>query len=503
MDSKHDKNKQLRPQEDRHLPPELQWENMEAGILQKMEKLQVAAPAAPVKRQRKWGLIGLLLFLGGLISAIILFDSKPAAVSTADALSQSSASAEAINDSDLNEVRNTVHRPVTMGKQASEKELTHTQAGVIQHYEIQLGTDSRKQYYSDELTVEKGDPGSTLENLTQSSRTATPVQQFLFTDKPLPQGRIERDGETRQITTGGTRNDAFVSEGERKTDAIAHIVWSAPSNLVVNSLPADDAIDSVTSQEGTEAANSSVPELVVIESLPTRIDFSSQIWLMGGASWWNPGYGSTKPERAALEQAVLSYQGQFSYVKPLNSGMTLLAGVQYQQLESRLNWNTQIEDYEIVLEDTIVQVQTNVITGERTEIRGDVSLIVPAERRVQHYNSLSLLQIPVSIGKSWGAKRWQSHLMVGGVANISFSKTGRTLYQNELVDYNDSSTGIWSNKLGFSATLSAGLSYRITDDLGIVTMLQYQRSLSNWSTEENTTMQPHILNWSFGASYSL
>jgi len=129
-------------------------------------------------------------------------------------------------------------------------------------------------------------------------------------------------------------------------------------------------------------------------------------------------------------------------------------------------------------------------------------LTVPAERQVQHFNSFSLLQVPLGIGKTWGKGSLQSHLLVGGVANLSFARQGRTLYQAELIDYDDASSTIWTDKLSFSALWSGGLSYRITDRLGVVTLLQYQHSLSNWSTEQGITMRPSIFNWSLGVKYS-
>ncbi|MEL6357008.1 MAG: hypothetical protein AAFQ37_08780, partial [Bacteroidota bacterium] len=279
------------------------------------------------------------------------------------------------------------------------------------------------------------------------------------------------------------------------------------SHFIVDPLPDNAIIGLVSSLSNEQLPELTTPALAVkkVEAIApaTRSISSRQIWLGGGVSWWNIGYGNTKPERAEFEQTILSYQGQFNFVQPLKRGLVLHLGLNYLQLNSRFNWSSEIEDYEVVLEDTIVQIQRNVFTGAQTAVRGSLSLMVLAERRVQHYNSMRLFQIPISIGKSWGNDRWQSSVLVGGIINIPLSITGRTLYQGEVVDYDDASMEIWSNKLGFGATLSGGLNYKLTDRFGVTTMLQFQQSITNWSAEQEVNIRPSVLNWSLGLSYTL
>ncbi len=461
--------------EDHPVPPELQWENMEAGIFRKMEALQATAPAEAEKRRRRWGVIVLLL-LGVLVSITLLFDSQDTAKSTEVPTPPSAQTVDGFDTSVANDIPATAHSHAGVDGQVIRSNRT-AEAGenAAQDSEEQTIAVSGSNQRSSELEM--------VEDASQKPITPevgnTPIAEGANKNLKLKRGD-EHYGPTEAARSSTT----------------------LPLQSVAQLLDAD-IINPVVSQEDHAAGDLPASALVTPVPRLNRKATSTQMWLTGGASWWAPGYGNTQPERSNFEQAILSYQGQLSYVQPLKGDLILLAGIQYQRLESRLNWNTTIDEYEIILEDTVIQIRRNAVTGEETEIRGDARLTVPAERRVQHFNSLSLLQVPIGIGKTWGNGRWQSHLLVAAVVNFSFTREGRMVYQSELVDYSGSSLEFWSDKLGFSAMLSGGLRYRITDRLGLMTMLQYQHSLSNWSTEAGITMRPHMLNWSFGASYSL
>ena len=477
MDSKQDNNNKLQPMNEEQLPLELQWENMEAGIFQKMETLQAAVPSDKNKKHRR-GLLLLacLLLAGVLMSTLFIFDYESAPENTTDFTSSPAETVERTDREETNGMTKTDQLPITITEQP-----TATEAKTIQTYTPKNNKQQNR------ITVEQSEENSYAEITVES----------LGTKAKYPQKTTTSSVAFEQITATKLENNvapAMLNTDEKPT-------FSSPNSALLT--PLDQLVGHkvtvpVVSQTSTKEL--ALP-IVSLPAKPTAKPQPAQLWLTGGASWWSPGYGDTKPERAEFEQVILSYQGQFSYFQPLKKNLVLLVGIQYQQLENRLNLNTQ-EDYELTLVDTVIQIQRNAITGATTEIRGDVTLTVPAERKVQHFNSFSLLQVPLGIGKTWGKGSWQSHLLVGGVANLSFAKQGRTLYQAELIDYNDVSSSIWTDKLSFSAMLRGGLSYRITDRLSVVTLVQYQRSLSNWSTEQGITMRPNILNWSLGVNYS-
>ncbi len=228
---------------------------------------------------------------------------------------------------------------------------------------------------------------------------------------------------------------------------------------------------------------------------------SDRITLLSGLTWWGTGYGATKPERHPYERTITSYHVQLNYLHTLKRDYTLLVGLQYQQLESRLDWSSSLDNYTIILTDTIVQVQSNLLTKKQLEVRGDVEVNAPAMRTVRHYNQTRIYQIPFALGKTWSFKQWQADVLFGGSLNILSQNKGRTLYLGEIQDYDGASTDFLNPQWNIHVLFMGRLSYRINDHFGITTGIQLQRSLTNWSTESSIKMYPNVLSWELGMSY--
>lgn len=458
------------------LPVELQWENMEANIFLKMEKLQPVAPPDKDKKHRRMILLACLLLLGA-VSTLFILNNESASENTTDF---AASPAMAVERMGVEEVNETEPMPATPAEQSTAAKAESPQAYTPQHNQQQ----SRR-------AVKQGGKSS----------DAAATLEWQETQSTYP-----RKSTSAEVFENATGTNQEGSEDLANPTTDEHPIIGSPNSssvAPVAPLVAPQAMAPLVSQSSNKDAAHLTTTLPAESSCPIFKARSPQVWLTGGVSQWRAGYGSAKPERAEFESAILSYQGQFSYVHPVKKSLFLLAGLRYQQLESRLDWNTQIADYAVTLEDTIIQIRRNAITGEETQVRGDITLTVIAERKVRHFNSFRLLQMPLGVGKTWESGKLQSHVFVGGVASLSFSRQGRTLYQAAVVDYDDSSAAIWTDKLTLSAMLGGGLSYRVTNRLGVMTMVQYEHSLSNWSAEQGITMQPRMLSWSLGIHYAL
>jgi hypothetical protein len=241
------------------------------------------------------------------------------------------------------------------------------------------------------------------------------------------------------------------------------------------------------------------------EIVPVEIDagiVEDRVSVMGGVVFWNMGYGSEEPQRAQFEEALVSYSGGVQYTHVFRNGFFGMLGLNMVQLESRFEWSQAINNYTVTLTDTITEVQVNALTGEYTTVRGDVDVSVNAERQVIHYNTTRLIQVPLAVGKSWRWGRWQADLMVGGVLNVQSMNRGRTLFEGELVDYDDSSTDFMSNQWKVHGMGAANITYRVTEQFGITGGFQFQKSISNWSTEENISMRPYLFGAQVGLTYT-
>lgn len=225
----------------------------------------------------------------------------------------------------------------------------------------------------------------------------------------------------------------------------------------------------------------------------------------GGITDWNMHYGSVLPERQPFEQTILSYHTQLSFTHRMRNNLTLMAGIRLQKMETRFNWNSLIENYStITLRDTIIAVQTNAITGQQSQIRGDVDVQVNAQRQVRHFNQYQLYQIPFAIGKIWPIKqKWCIEMSVGGAVNVLAINRGRNLYRGNIIDFNDAFTPFMDNRWGFQAMGSVKLLYKVNKHIGLLMDVGVQKSMTNWSSEANVQMRPLTKNLGLGMYYSL
>jgi len=262
---------------------------------------------------------------------------------------------------------------------------------------------------------------------------------------------------------------------------------------MMNKIHLEAITPSLSTQQIYRAYPSSIPQLK-----PTH-----QLIFEGGITFWKPAYGSTQPGRAQYESQLPSFQLQGHYMKSLNENFFFMAGLQYQRLESRFDYNTSIENYPITLQDTIIQVRNNLATREQTIVRGDVEQLVEAERIIRHYNTTQLFKVSAGIGKSWHFRSFQTDLYLGGALNTVVQNQGRSLYQGEIIDYYGASNSIFQNQMTVDGMVGARLHYFFTRKVGIMTDLQLQRSLMNWSNQEAVNFYPTSFGLQWGLSYSL
>lgn len=472
---------------DNQLPRKLDWDNMEAGILKKMGELQKPQAQVRSRKNRNTFLFGLFL-LGLLITAYFLYFE---------------------NNVDLQkEIGSVEQSNEKMDKQNNQKPNN------------KFGFSTSKSNNDFQITPLNHNPeqlnNSRFKN-TSNPKT-TPLYQGEYSDNRI----ISNTAVSNQIN----QSNDLLQEGFLKK-ATDNLVSMEKEEKIINpssSKSTDEKIIKNISSTQLNSANSllsvttlpSISFLVVSQSDQSNLPISSTFYFdynnktnsnrlvaLSGFSFWNSGYGKTKPERDQYEKNKVSYHAGLNYIHSLKNNYTFMIGIQYQQLESRFDYNAIIEEYQITLQDTIIEIINNINTGTQTEIRGDVDLTVSAERTIRHFNKTKLFQIPFAIGKTWTSRKWQADLLVGGSLNILSKNAGRTFYQGELQNFNGSSTDFLNNQMKFNGLLAGRLTYLLNHSFGITTGLQFQKSLSSWSTESNINMRPNVLNFDIGITYTI
>lgn len=237
------------------------------------------------------------------------------------------------------------------------------------------------------------------------------------------------------------------------------------------------------------------------QEISTTYPIKNQFSISSGIGYWNPNFGNKLPEYAYFEQNILSFTGALHFTHTIKRGYFLSLGIQYQQLESRLDWSTTIEDYEVVLEDTIKTIQNNLISGEVQIIRGNVTLNVNAQRNVRHFNKIQLFQIPLAVGKKWKIRNWEAAIQMGAMLNIASFYQGRTIQLEQLIEIASNTHPFIESQWKIHASAGGQISYYLNNHIGVSANIQYQRSLDNWSKSSEFSMFPSILNLGLGMNY--
>lgn len=340
--------------------------------------------------------------------------------------------------------------------------------------------------------------------------------------KPAPTalGRVQRENNTLSETQSLNENLPSISySGTAPTDTLRPASESVYSTLI----PLEEAMSTTTriqvppltrqlllSLEGPQVAHlQNQPYSVSEESDSTSLTIIPRtkpvnlLVLEGGVNLWTEGYGNSMSDREQYETPIPSFQLQGSYMKGLKGGYFIMAGLQYQQLESRLDYSNTIEDYQITLEDTIVEIRKNSLTGMETLIRGDAVQSVRAERIVRHFNRTQLFKTSLAIGKQWRFNAFQTDVYLGGALNGIVRNQGRMFFDNEIINYEGTTNPAFHNQWRVDGMAGARVHYFLYDRMGITTGIQAQRSLMNWSTQEGVRLYPLSVSLQVGVSYSL
>ena len=458
------------------LPPELDWSNMQDGILDKMQAIEQAAlPPTNGKspQKRMWLFLCLFLTLSLALTAGWVFflqektpDQEPATVAVVP----------------LSEAATDPGRSATMDQALPMPQTgdAETQGGGT------AGTPSAQ--------VLRPAGGATASIQGQSR-----LRSAQMTATPAP-GRFDTFVDGGGV--GGSHHASESTIGSIRPLAVfpaAGLPLAIPEGKAA--MPV--SLDLPRLREANQVASGPQPQDSA--SLPPipQIRPVNQVILEGGINFWAEGYGRTKPERARYEAPIPSFQLQGAYMKGLQGGYFLMAGFQYQRLESKLEYRSTIEDYPITLKDTILEVRQNLLTGEETIVRGDVVQSVQAERRVRHYNMTQLFKASLAMGKSWRFRSFQTDAYVGSALNGLVRNEGRMFFEGEIIDYSGISNPFFRNRWTLDGVAGARVHYFPWQQIGITAGFQAQRSLTNWSNQADGRFYPASFSLQLGLSYAL
>lgn len=454
--------------ENHSLPPELDWEQMESGILNKMEALQPSVKTVGDTSRNRKLTVGASFILLLLFIPFICHRANLNKVQNTPIVSQNS------SDKKTSAPQNSATANTSISELAtSDDESSNNDADLIKD---KINKFNSNPLYPTINNVEEkyAHAKNELFNSTELVNSKEPNKQL--------NPKINIDENIAPLVSYNNNNIARIESIPAFLPARKVFLKTKATVLL---LPYNDSVFTLKSQE-----------------IPSRlVQGVKQIIFLSGLSMSGMGYGNNKPERHSFEKNIPSFSVQINYVQPLKNNFSFLVGLQYQQFENRLNKRESLDDHIITLADTILQVQNNSLTGQQNIVRGDAEVTVTAERNIRHYNKTQIYQIPLAVGKKWSFQKWEANIFIGGAFNIYTQNKGRTLYQNEIYDYDGASTGFMNNQWKINAMASGRLTYKINQSIGITSGLQFQKSISDWSREEDVVMRPQLINMELGMNY--
>lgn len=476
----------MRGDNNQSLPPEFDWNNMKDGIFDKMQSIEQEELSQKNKKRsrRKIGFFLLLFFalVFGLFS-----------------ISQKVIKDQAAESSDIVQSQKT-----DISKNTLNNNDTAAPTNRIEYSDESFSEKILETKVNDLLlTSEKSDP-----NQNQDSKESEIIQVNI---DQLIENQCLKENDTSNKIPNAERirfaQDTLNTTAQNALSPLAETETKRP-NLAPR-IPVLPALPMYSfNQMSLEEISYSLPDAQQVDSIYFLPSLSSnkspnQLILEGGITFWDEGYGNNKPEKAQYETTLTSFQLQGHYVKSLKGNYFVMAGLQYQQLESRFNYNTTIQDYKITVEDTIIQVQNYFNSGEQRIIRGDVEQSVQAERRVIHYNTTKLLKVSLAAGKTWRFNSFQTDVYLGGALNSWVHNQGRMFYEDAVTDYNGTSNAFLQNQSTIDGVMGARLHYFLSQNIGLTAGFQSQKSLMNWSKQDNINSHPVSFSLQLGLSYSL
>ncbi|HFA49315.1 MAG TPA: hypothetical protein ENJ95_09890 [Bacteroidetes bacterium] len=169
------------------------------------------------------------------------------------------------------------------------------------------------------------------------------------------------------------------------------------------------------------------------------------------------------------------------------SGLGFSSGLNYTRINELFEYNKTV-----VQEDSIWGIAKRVINlnGDTLDIYGDVPLLTSTSILKKHYNSYTMLDIPVLVGYHFESGDWLLGAQAGVFANISMKANGQFLSdETTAVPIDD----LFRNKVGLSYYLGLSASYQLNDRMALSLSPHFRYFPGNFATAGYALSQKYVL----------
>jgi len=233
-----------------------------------------------------------------------------------------------------------------------------------------------------------------------------------------------------------------------------------------------------------------VPEIVTTE---TKITHDKK-WYIGIAFGVNSlsNHNAYKPngEIQDFVKAKTGNQVGLDLGYKLNNHLKLNAGIAYQELYQELNREWQYQE-ERLIEDTIILIEHNSITGKDTEIIGDALVVDTIFRKVVDPQLFYTLNLPITLGYYNKIRNWEFGINAGVKLIYLKSYSGSYLDDEALVTYNLEDQ-VYQDGLHWSLMAGVETQYELGNDFYLGASISLSKQMSDWRMDQNANSKPVV-----------
>ncbi len=180
--------------------------------------------------------------------------------------------------------------------------------------------------------------------------------------------------------------------------------------------------------------------------------------------------------RNASESFVESYRTGLFLRKKLKAGFRISTGIEYAKLTERFDAAI---DLGVRLDSLNSSVQPTYI--KETNIK-------------KIYNKYETINLPILIGKEFSKNKWVFYIDAGVAFNLRSQNKGQVFSDAEAFEvsaFNKDNSSIFKDKLSLSYLASAGVSYRLNQNLSLELGPNWQSTFKSMNAEEHFLSTKH------------
>ncbi len=469
------------------LPQGYSWEEMKGGIMQKMEASSNSA--SKPKPAYYWMAVGFavaLLFGGAMYFAYHFFGDQPSKIEPIAAADKTLKNSS--NDLSSNKENSTKGLTHDTDRKINKITKNPSLIGSEKYIETRYNNSKTTENLSKNKQVQPLDghnTGSTEAMATKSNifhsgnRHDTQIVRESSKKPEITHKNIAQSRDTKNRENAQVNSEISPSESNNLSSIVE------PSSTKQKSIEKAAELSVITAQLPLTTRNISLPDPFPFIPKPSSKSFSKNIIsLTTGLCLWDTKYQGIDELSLLRNKITENLPGLYldlGYETRIGRSFFARGQIGYYQL------NTKFEDRytyteDVLIKNVITKRVTNGVSGDTTNVYGDVMGQVTKERHIRNYNNHALARLGITFGYAQEYGKLSLRAFAGPSIYLNISQSGKT-YNSSGGILTFSNTNPLIKPKGINLMMGIGISYQIAPQYYLGLEGGYEISLSMWESD--------------------